>query len=793
MKCRKETIKYPLILAATLLLSILPAGEARALMVELSLEELSSEADAIIIGRVESTASHWNTEQTSIYTTVTVVIENKLKGLPTQDKVTIVVPGGEIDGITQLVSDTPAFEPGEEAIIFIEQLPLQKHQRNKYQLKQYGVFGNFQGKLEIRGNQVEDIPLDEIEELILKIVEEGSTASTLETNDSEMTLVSNYAYVPLGIRWSGSSPVVEFRVNASTDYNNHVQAAAATWSNAGANFRFQYGGTHSRNGTAALNQVNEIMWANLGTTSALALATIWFSGGTIIEADLVMNTLYPWTTNPYSYHDVQTVALHELGHWLGLDHSPVYESIMFYQYKGTQRNLSPDDISGIRYIYGTAADITYPVNDNFSNRLTLSGLSGQTSGNNHNATREAGEPLHAGVPGGASVWWEWTAPETGFITIDTFGSNFDTILAVYRGSVLSELTHVAANDDYGETRLSRVEFDANNGTIYKIAVDGWRGNSGSIVLNWQLNPVPDEESSDNSENEDGSGKEDAGGDQEQPPDQQEAGDSDPVIIAVPQRPAGPVTGFTHSGYSYFTNHITCEDGTATLYQFDWGNNTFSEWSDSVQALQSWPVAGIYQVRVRVCSVNNQDLISAWSEALTVQISEYHVPETVSPPPPSAPAPDPVTTPPASAPAPEQFTLTITVRGEGTTNPIPGSSSYNKDAEIELTAKPALGWRFERWVINSREIKTISTRIKVTENINATAFYSEVSKGDITGDGSVNVNDISLAARYVLGLTTLTEQQINSADVNGDGIVDVRDTVLLMRLVLGLITYLPNSN
>ena len=51
-----------------------------------------------------------------------------------------------------------------------------------------------------------------------------------------------------------------------------------------------------------------------------------------------------------------------------------------------------------------------PANDNFANAIVLTGNTLTTSGSNVAATKEAGEPNHAGNSGGASVWWSWTAP-----------------------------------------------------------------------------------------------------------------------------------------------------------------------------------------------------------------------------------------------------------------------------------------------------------------------------------------------------------------------------------------------
>lgn len=49
--------------------------------------------------------------------------------------------------------------------------------------------------------------------------------------------------------------------------------------------------------------------------------------------------------------DLITVAAHEFGHALGLDHSPVAGALMFPSYTGPQRFLAVDDINRIRSLY----------------------------------------------------------------------------------------------------------------------------------------------------------------------------------------------------------------------------------------------------------------------------------------------------------------------------------------------------------------------------------------------------------------------------------------------------------
>lgn len=129
-------------------------------------------------------------------------------------------------------------------------------------------------------------------------------------------------------------------------------------------------------------------------------------------------------------------------------------------------------------------------NNNFANAEVISGSSGTTTGNNTGATKEVGEPNHAGIFGGASVWYRWQAPSTGSARFRTTGSNFDTVLAVYTGTSVSALTPVAGNDDASFSDLtSQVTFNAVAGTTYRIAVDGFAGATGSIVLTWDGGPV----------------------------------------------------------------------------------------------------------------------------------------------------------------------------------------------------------------------------------------------------------------------------------------------------------------
>ncbi len=147
------------------------------------------------------------------------------------------------------------------------------------------------------------------------------------------------------------------------------------------------------------------------------------------------------------------------------------------------------DVGGRPTALVGAASINFPpANDNFSNAQVISGNTGTVNGSNVNASKEAGEPNHAGNAGGKSVWYRWTAPNSGAVSIDTIGSSFDTLLGVYTGSSVSGLTLIASNDNFGGNTTSKVTFTAVGGTVYQIAVDGFSGATGSVTLNWSLTP-----------------------------------------------------------------------------------------------------------------------------------------------------------------------------------------------------------------------------------------------------------------------------------------------------------------
>jgi hypothetical protein len=141
-----------------------------------------------------------------------------------------------------------------------------------------------------------------------------------------------------------------------------IQKAAHTWNNAGANFNFSYGGASTASGGPSADGINSIHWSSTyfpaGSTT-LAQTTYWFSvpSGNISECDCIFNDNKIWSAaavTPAGQFDVETVMLHEFGHYLSLGHSSAPAIMQPTVPSAVQRRvLTTDDINGIKAIYGS--------------------------------------------------------------------------------------------------------------------------------------------------------------------------------------------------------------------------------------------------------------------------------------------------------------------------------------------------------------------------------------------------------------------------------------------------------
>ena len=123
-----------------------------------------------------------------------------------------------------------------------------------------------------------------------------------------------------------------------------------------------------------------------------------------------------------------------------------------------------------------------PTNDDFANREIIPALPFTDSDNTSEATTAPDDPFADCFGNGPTVWYEFTPSADTRINANTFGSDYDTGIAVYTGT-LGELTQIACNDDFSGGQSS-VTFDAVGGETYFFMVGAYGSSSGgNLVFN----------------------------------------------------------------------------------------------------------------------------------------------------------------------------------------------------------------------------------------------------------------------------------------------------------------------
>jgi subtilisin family serine protease len=125
------------------------------------------------------------------------------------------------------------------------------------------------------------------------------------------------------------------------------------------------------------------------------------------------------------------------------------------------------------------------VNDDFEEAVELAGLPFSAHQTTSAYTLQDGEPQPAGCePSDRTAWYTFTSPRDVTVRLDTIGSDYDTVLAVYTGPSLGALDLIDCDfgtqvNDWTDAAL---EFGAVAGTTYHVQVGAF-SNGGVLVLN----------------------------------------------------------------------------------------------------------------------------------------------------------------------------------------------------------------------------------------------------------------------------------------------------------------------
>ena len=81
-------------------------------------DQMVRESDVIVVGSVGALKSEWNSDRSRIQTLVTIHVDEAVKGSVQGGSLTVVIPGGEVDGVGEWYSHSVRFQDTEEVVVF---------------------------------------------------------------------------------------------------------------------------------------------------------------------------------------------------------------------------------------------------------------------------------------------------------------------------------------------------------------------------------------------------------------------------------------------------------------------------------------------------------------------------------------------------------------------------------------------------------------------------------------------------------------------------------------------------
>jgi len=154
------------------------------------------------------------------------------------------------------------------------------------------------------------------------------------------------------------------------------------------------------------------------------------------------------------------------------------------------------------------------------------------------------------------------------------------------------------------------------------------------------------------------------------------------IVSTPNTPNGPSNGFRGQLLSFSVNGSKSNLEHDVEYQFNWGDGNLSEWGDSIQSYIYYN-SDIYSINARARCKIHTNIISDWSEQITIHISGCNL------------------------------TISIEPENSGYVNKNPEKDDYDYGEEVTISPVANSGYKFGFW--NGNMTDTTSKKIIIMDN------------------------------------------------------------------------------
>jgi Matrixin len=207
------------------------------------------------------------------------------------------------------------------------------------------------------------------------------------------------------------------------------------------------------------------------------------------SGDIFFNTSQPWHIG--SDYDLETVAIHEIGHDVGLGESTAVTAVMYPYYGGVQQSLASDDIAGVQSIWGPRPEDPFVQafhNLSFANATNITGFM-------VSASDQVFLPGLSVASQSDTYWFKITTPANSSnnftALVQSSGlSELSPRVAIFNAADVGLVQTIAPANAYGTTITASIT-NATPNTTYYVRVTGSNiGASGTGAYAMTLNMGP---------------------------------------------------------------------------------------------------------------------------------------------------------------------------------------------------------------------------------------------------------------------------------------------------------------